>query len=627
MAADSTAQPEVPPRRQQVAEARTEDRTPPDAGTDQASRIGLTAKPTEALDLFRQMHTRMLGDTIPAAFGNFDLTFNGSDLSGALNPNAHNRAIARPDGVMPGAIAPMDASRFKRGNDVLPPDVSRIERTRITGTGSRQDTGVEIRYGLDGKPSFVRDHLGEWKSEDGGKTWKTGEPNYRVRRGDVSIDEKGNYTFANNDYGMKSTFSPDGSVTRTMTNAAGETFTVTRNKQGVPVAFSDRNGDWTGDGKNWTNAKTGERKSGTVSMTEFGQFKFKPDGGREQVEQTPQLERINKLQEEVSREFGVTFAKPGESKENEDRDKNKPQTARLYAGVPTEAELKALQEVMRNTNHENYKGMKLWFIRPDENNLTYYAHYEGNENDTGHNAGSCACHSKGARDDVRNGELTILPKTRQEITGFNGVDGVLYHELGHHEQRLGVGEDDITSPKAKPEARQLAAAMGWAWSKKHGDVFLDRDNGPWKFNEKTDKWDWAGNKPRQDRLKSISNEQMRERAKVTPMTAYNDTPLETHAEALSAFRLGETNNPKETGDRRLLALTSPHLYDAIKKYDQQMINKKYEPGPDGQPTHIRGLNGRIVENTAENRRAIETRENLWRIERESAPPKPGKRGT
>lgn len=624
MTADSTAQPEVPPRRQ-VAEVRTEDRTTPDTGSDQASRIGLTAKPEEALNLFRQINSKLLSDNIPVAFGNFDLSFNGSDLSGLINPTVQNRGLVRPDQVMPGAVAPMDASRFRRGGEVLPSDVSRIERTRITGTGSRQDTGVEIRYGLDGKPSFVRDHLGEWKSDDGGNTWRTEGPNFRTRRGEVSIDPNGNYSFTNNDYGMKSTLSPDGNVTRTMTNAAGENFSVTRNKQGVPIAYTDRTGEWTGDGKNWTNAKTGERKSGTVSMTEFGQFKFKPDGGPEQVEQTPQLERINKMQEEICREFNVVFAKPGEWKPNDDRDKGKPETAKLHAGVPTEAELKVLQEVLRNTNHENYRGMKMWFIRPDENNATYYAHYEGTTSGNAHD--SCACHSRGARQDATNGELTILPKSRQHLNGFNGVEGVLYHELGHHEQRLGVGEDDITSPKASREGRQLAAAMGWAWSKAHGDVFLDKNNNPWKFNEKKDKWDWAGAKPPNDGVTTISNKQMRDRAKVTPMTTYNDSPFETHAEAVSAFRIGETGNPKEVGDRRLLAINSPQLYEAIKKYDQDMINKTHKPGPDGRPTHIRGLNGRIIENTSENQQTIANRENVWRLERESMPPKTRRRGT
>lgn len=626
MTADSPAQPEVPPRRQQVAE-RTEDRTTPDAGTDQASRVGLTAKPEETLDLFRQMNARLLSEHIPAAFGNFDLSFSGSDLKGLLNPTVQNKGAARPDQVLPGASAPMDASRFRKGGDILPSDVSRVERTRISGTGARQDTQVEIRYGLDGKPSFVRDHLGEWKSDDGGNTWRTDGPNFRTRRGEVSIDGKGNYTFTNNDYGLKSTFSPDGNVTRTMTNAAGDNFTVTRNKQGVPIAFSDKNGEWTGDGKNWTNAKTGERKSGTVSLTEFGQFKFKPDGGTEQVEQTPQLERINKLQEEICKEFNVLFAKPGEWMPNDDRDKSKPETAKLHAGVPTEAELKVLQEVLRNTNHEDYKGMKMWFIRPDENNATSYAHYEGTTKDGPHNAGSCACHSNGARQDARNGELTILPLTRQHLNGFTGVEGVLYHELGHHEQRLGIGEDDITSPKASREGRQIAAAMGWAWSKKHGDVFLDKNNNPWKYNETKDKWDWAGAKPPKDGVTTITKKQMRDRAKVTPMTSYNDSPLETHAEAVSAFRLGETGNPKEVGDRRLLAITSPQLYEAIKKYDQDMINKTHKPGPDGKPTHIRGLNGRIIENTAENQRTIADRENVWRMEREAQPPKTRKRGS
>lgn len=600
----------------------------PAAGTDLGSRIGLTSgEPQDTLRLIGEQMRKVAMAGIPDVFGNLDIAFNGTDLTGLLNPRKpQNRDQVPPAErrALPGdnAVALTDVSAARRRPDVLPEGVSKVEKTRITGTGSNRDTEVEIRYGMDGKPNFVRDHLGEWKSEDGGKTWKTGEPNLRVRRGEVSIDDKGNYSYTNDDYGVKSTFSPDGKVTRTITNAAGEQFSVTRDKAGKPTGFTDKSGEWTGDGKNWTNTKTGETKSGAVQLTEFGQFRFKPDKGDAVVAQTPQLERINKLQAELTAQFGVKFARPGEQMKNDDREPGKPKEAILYAGVPTEAELNTLKETLTNTRFEDYKGMKLWFIRPDENDRSEYATYQGPDKVPGHNG--CACHSKAARQDVKNGDLVILPRARQEMKGFTGLEGTLYHELGHHEQRRW---ESMVGPKATPEARKLAADLGWTWHKTHGAVMQDKKGGLWRYeeDEKTGKhWKWSGGTKPTDGKTELKNAQMRDRAKVTPISAYNDYPDETHAEALSGFRIGETGKEKPA-DRRTLAIDSPKMYEVIKKYDQDKINKCHPPGPDGVPTHIRGLDGKIIPNSPENRREIAAREYQWKLEHLSEPRIPKRR--
>ena len=118
-----------------------------DAGTDFGSRLGLTAgTPQETLRFLGDITRNANSAGLPEAFGRFDLAFNGSDLTGLLNGRSRQEQRERAD------------------------DPTRTERTRIFGTGSRRDTQVEIRYGADNKPNFVRDHLGEWKSEDGGRT-------------------------------------------------------------------------------------------------------------------------------------------------------------------------------------------------------------------------------------------------------------------------------------------------------------------------------------------------------------------------------------------------------------------------------------------------------------------------
>ncbi len=635
-AADAPVQPVV---RQQHAVADREDNpkttdlkaeTATAPGTDFASRIGLTSgEPQDTLRLLSEFTRNAAMTGMPEVFGKFDLAFNGTDLPGLLNPrNRQNQnrdqALPAERQALPGdaLVAPTDLSAARR-QEALPEGVSKIERTRITGTGSNRDTEVEIRYGMDGKPNFVRDHLGEWKSEDGGKTWKTGAPNLRVRRGEVSIDDKGNYSYGNDDYGLKSTYSPDGKVTRTITNAEGEQFSVTRNKAGVPTGFTDKSGEWTGDGKNWTNTKTGETKSGRVALTEFGQFRFKSEKGDAVVAQTPQLERINKMQEEISKQFGVRFARPGEQMQNDDREPGKPKEATLYAGVPTEAELNVLKETLTNTQHENYKGMKLWFIRPDENDRSEFATYDGPS--VGKQHDGCACHSKAARQDVQNGDLVLLPRARQELKGFNGLEGTLYHELGHHEQRRNLGWEDLVGPNATPEARKLASDLGWQWSERHQTgVLQDKHGGLWRFDENKEEWRWAGGRQPADKKHRLNNDQMRDRAKVTPIGSYNDSPYETHAEALSGFRIGETGKDKPA-DRRTLAIDSPKMYEVIKKYDQERINKCHPPGPDGVPTHIRGLDGKMIPNTPENRGVIAAREYQWKLEHLSEPRIPKRR--
>ena len=639
-APDAPVEPARP--RQQAATIEPEPKSnevkaesPTAIGTDFATRIGLTAgDPSQTLRFLGDLTRNANLSGVPDIFGRIDIAFNDTSLSGLSGLfHARNRQSAQRDQYTPGdntlvtdrGALLMDGNALRRVES-LPPGVSRIERTRITGTGANVDTQVEIRYGMDGKPNFLRDHLGEWKSEDGGKTWKTGEPNLRVRRGEVSIDANGNYTYANDDYGVKSTFSSNGNVTRTITNSAGEQFSVTRDKQGVPTGFTDKSGEWTGDGRNWTNTTTGEKKSGAVQLTEFGEFRFKPNRGDNVVEQTPQLERIKKLQDEICKEFNISFAQPGEKQKNEGRDPHAPPEAQLYAGVPSEAELNTLRNVLTNTNHEDYRGMKVWFIRPDENDRPHFGEYRSNPTDKPH-AGECGgcCNGRGITD-ARNGNMIVLPRARQETNGFGGLEGTLYHELGHHEQRLKgyLSSGDMFGRGSTPESRQLAQDMGWKWSERlKQPVLEDKNGGLWRFDHERAEFRWAGGtQPGPGEKRKLNFEEMRDRAKVPSINNYFDNPVEMHAESLAGFRLGVTGKERAGGDRRTLAIDSPQMYETIKKYDQARIDSRYGTNPGGESKMIRGLDGKIIENTPENRRAIQAAEYQWRLEHLSLPRTP-----
>lgn len=481
------------------------------------------------------------------------------------------------------------------------PDLTTID---ATGTGKKVD--VTIKRDESGRPAFVRDHMGQWKSEDGGKTWKTGEPTFLVRRGEVGIDSRGRYSFDNEDYGVKSTFSPDGTSTRSMRTANGAELSVTRDARGVPTGFRDRSGEWRGDGRNWTNSRTGETRTGSVNLTEYGEFKFKSAKG-ETVEKTEQLERIQALQKNLTDQYGIEFGKPGE-KGRENR------TEMHMAGVPTEAELKVLGDVLDKTSHENYRGMKIWFVRSDTyEDKELYGHY-GNESGKGPGHGcSGGCSHNEGKVAHAGGEMVIMPKARQTLHGAEGLEGTLLHELSHHEQGQRFGHDNEWGGKGSTRAsRAEAGDLGWTWSKKHGAFLLkDREGGLWRRSE-DEKWRWTAGKRPEDGKRLLESEDMQKRALVRPATDYFPYPYEHQSEGLTLFRIG-VGESADGKDRRELARLSPELYGKIKRFDQESIDRGSGKTVTGEPEMIRGLNGRLVENTPANRRLVEEAERSWGI--------------
>lgn len=497
---------------------------------------------------------------------------------------------------------------------LLSPDATQQgeQRTRIRGTGARRDTEVSIRYDAEGRATELRDHLGEWTSTDGGKTWKTGEPNFRVRRGETSIDEKGNYIIKDTDYGVKSTFSPDGTSTRTIETASGERYSVQKNAQGVPLSFTDPKGIWTGDGTNWTNQETGETRKGRVSISEHGQFSFRSieRGGENTVRQTSQLDRIQTFKAELERDFNVKFAKPGEKvPDNEGRP--------AFNGMPTEGELQVLKDVLEKTKHENYAGTKLWFVRPHENGDEAYGHYS-NDNDNGdgrHSCGGACKHGKG-KIATAGGDMVILPRARQNLHGTEGLEGTLLHEFGHHEQGERFGhQTEWGGRRSTQQARQMAQELGWVYSPRLGENLLkDKNGGLWRYNEKKDDWRWAGGTRPADNQRRLESKEMRERALVRPSTNYFPYPYEHHAEALAMFRVAAPDEGGTTsGDRRTLAQDTPDLYKKIREFDQRSIDRSMGTNEQGESKYIRDLNGRLIENTAENRRRIHDAERSWGV--------------
>lgn len=113
----------------------------------------------------------------------------------------------------------------------------------------------------------------------------------------------------------------------------------------------------------------------------------------------------------------------------------------------------------------------------------------------------------------------------------------------------------------------------------------------------------------------LTAENVRNRARVRPVTEYFPTPVEANAEALAYYRSNE--------DRRwAVIMNDPELYDATKRFDQAEIDRAYGRNQDGSSKYIRGLNGSVVENNAQNREEIRIWEEANRREAEAVRQQP-----
>jgi hypothetical protein len=165
-----------------------------------------------------------------------------------------------------------------------------------------------------------------------------------------------------------------------------------------------------------------------------------------------------------------------------------------------------------------------------------------------------------------------LPATEKgSETSGTSYEGLLDHELGHNMQgrdqisddklaqgmgwqkgRFGYNLEDRNGNTYEP-IRQAgeANAQGWLRTGKDGD-FLDANGQPGK-------------------PEMISNQEMRERAKVRPSSDYFPNPKEEFAEGVANYRMG-------SGSRGDLLRNSPEVYDQIKQMDQAEIDKSYGAG-------------------------------------------------
>ncbi len=562
---------------------------------------------------------------------------------------------AEPNGVLGFAL---NSARFNLGgqrdaSSFLPPlsidsnpnvvspvirpheSIALSQRTRVSGVGAGGPTEVRIDAGPDGTPRFVRDHLGEWtRTED--DTWTTGEPNYRVRRGRVEIDASGAYSFDNTDYGVRTTMYPDGTTRREM-NLGQVTYSVTQNAAGETTEFSDERGNWSRQGNRWFNESSNTTREGRVRLTTFGRFSFA--GDEPNTQQSEQLERIDTLRRTLETRYGIRIAREGEPRSDYGRIN--------VAGTPTEQELLTLESTLERTNHVNYNGMTVWFIRPDEmrpgDAQSHMAHYIREESGGPHRC--ISCHS-GVRS-ADNGDLVLMPSARQTTEGFEGLEGTILHELAHHEQGQTFGHSNRpwgTGNQRTQAIEETIRMIGWMPStrtsiitengrtiRSRGEgLLVDNAGGYWSYRTRGEQEYWqrvvggrvnergqlVGGRLSRERQDRLTNEQMSLRASVTPVTInYFPTADETDANGRAMFRI---DSERQGRNRRTLLETAPALYRVVRELDQQSINRRHGVDPEtGEPVFIRAVNGNLVINSERHWRERMQEEYRWIAHRRS----------
>lgn len=270
-----------------------------------------------------------------------------------------------------------------------------------------------------------------------------------------------------------------------------------------------------------------------------------------------ELQQLHEKQTaELEAQFGIKISRDG------DRDKNGNELR-----VPTFEELEAMRRSLFRTQPSQ--------LTPEGNGVTILFHKD-NDGPSQYKGGDQTIHIKNGRKGVK--DITIL----------------LDHELAHNSQRTLIIIDRTYSGRSDAGMGWVRAGDQWALQAKNGDRYV-RDNEHEQWIKVDNKGmpikDESGNEIR------LSNSEMRDQALVHPASDYFTNPVEMNAEGLVHFRGGEQT-------RRELLNSSPLMYELMRGFDQQEIDRIYGKNPDGSAKYMRAANGFVVENTPENRQAL-----------------------
>ena len=207
------------------------------------------------------------------------------------------------------------------------------------------------------------------------------------------------------------------------------------------------------------------------------------------------------------------------------------------------------------------------------------------------------------------------PATEADSDRFNrdhlfSVEALTTHELSHnHQAKTGwhtaekenlarsIGWIPFHDAKSGSSEYMLRGKNGefYRYGKDHckdSNVWVQADKDGNPLNDKGEK---SGSFKD---AKQFKKTEIAERAQVKPLTYYFPNPTEMFAEGLMLYRLG---GKIEEG----LLRDSPQLYKAAKERDQVEIDQRWGKNEQGESKYIRGVDGLIKDNTAEERRKVE----------------------
>jgi len=291
---------------------------------------------------------------------------------------------------------------------------------------------------------------------------------------------------------------------------------------------------------------------------------------------------IQEKQRELSERYGITFAQPGDTRTIDFEGMRPPET--IIAGRPTMQQLQTLESVLRDNPQMNPRGVKIWYATNDLPAGGQYSRQGGERN------------------------LTLFPSLNEKpVDGPASQRQVITHEFAHHEQQEEWGHDGRGSSGITPEKAELMRRMGWrptADGTNNGGVLLDRDGTAWRGVDEPMSDDWQPHHENgEPDPRRLSSAELRERAAVRPPSDYFYYFDEVHAEAASLYRTTREDFARE----------SPGMYQAIKDYDQGLLDRRFGRSADGNPNFVRDLSGRVVPYSATVAAEIEAKEREWRV--------------
>lgn len=188
--------------------------------------------------------------------------------------------------------------------------------------------------------------------------------------------------------------------------------------------------------------------------------------------------------------------------------------------------------------------------------------------------------------------------------GSGQNEHIVIHELAHNGQFRYWEADDRSSE----QYNEYLEKVGWKKLAPGKEVLVTSDDPPQYFRPISPKaWirvddqgtplDENGNPTDRESAPVVSNNEVMERAKVTPATDYFTSAREHGAELVTVIREDEST-------RGALLHQNPQSYQIAVELDQEELNDEYGVDANGEPNKIRMPSGEIRDNSPENRHIL-----------------------